>query len=346
LILRFHWLLPSFLGFFLLSSPAYAARLLFWRYDANQNRLVFTTDVGVQPRAQLIVNPTRLIIDLPGIILESSAGEQLVGGAIRSVRVGQIDFQTTRLVVELNPGYTINPQQVLFQGAYPNQWMVQLPMPERVAQLPYPTPLPLQSPFPPPATAYPPVGFPGVPNGRMVVMIDPGHGGPDPGAVGIGGLQEKNVILPIAQRVAAILEQQGIQAILTRTGDYDLDLEPRVQMAKQAQANLFVSIHANAIANRPDVNGLETYYYSSSSQRLAQTIQNSILQSVDVRDRGVRQARFYVLRNNPMPAVLVEVGFVTGEQDKPRLASADYQNQLAQAIAFGILLYIQQNPQG
>jgi N-acetylmuramoyl-L-alanine amidase len=177
----------------------------------------------------------------------------------------------------------------------------------------------------------------------MVVMIDPGHGGPDSGAVGIGGLQEKNVILPIAQRVAAILQQQGIQAILTRKSDYDLDLEPRVRMAREDRANLFVSIHANSIDNRPDVNGLETYYYSSSSQRLAQTIHNTILQSIDVGDRGVRQARFYVLRNNPMPAVLVEVGFVTGTRDEPRLATADYQNQMAQAIARGILLYIQQN---
>lgn len=342
--MRLYWLLPSFLGFFLLSSPAEAARLLFWRFDANQNRLIFSTDQGVRPRAQLISNPTRLVIDLPGIILERSTVEQMVGGAIRAVRVGQFDSQTTRLVIELNPGYTINPEQVQFQGVSPNQWTVQLPMPERVAEFPNPTSPSPQIPVPPPATSNPPVGFPRVPNGRIVVMIDPGHGGKDSGAVGIGGLQEKDIILPISQRVAAILQQQGIQAILTRTSDYFVDLAPRVQMARENHVNLFVSIHANSIDNRPDANGLETYYYSSEGEHLARIIHNSILQSIDIKDRGVRSARFYVLRNNPMPAVLVEVGFVTGDEDARRLATADYQNQMAQAIARGILQYIQQNP--
>lgn len=345
--MKFRWLLPSFLGFFLLSSPAYARQLLNWRFEANQNRLVFTTDEGVQPQAQLINDPTRLVIDLPGISLERSTVEQLVGGAIRSVRVGQANEDTTRLVVELNPGYTLNPQRVIFRGSSPNQWMVQLPIPERVVQVPNSIALPLQIPVPPPAISTPPVYTPPVyspqvPKGRLVVMIDPGHGGKDPGAIGIGGLQEKDVILPISQRVAAILEQQGIQVILTRTSDYFVDLAPRVDMSKQKRADLFVSIHANSIANRPDVNGLETYYFDSG-QRLAQTIHNNILQSLDINDRRVRKARFYVLRKNTIPAVLVEVGFVTGVKDAPRLGTSAYQNQMAQAIANGILQYIQQN---
>lgn len=342
--MKLYWLLPSFLGFFLLSSPAHARQLLNWRFEANQNRLMFTTDEGVQPKALLISNPTRLVIDLPGIMLERSTVDQLVGGAIRSVRVGQVDDNTTRLVVELNPGYTLNPQRVKFRGIASNQWIVQLPMPERVALLPNSVSPSLEIPVPPPAISNPPVSvsYPQVPKGRLVVMIDPGHGGKDSGAVGIGGLQEKDIILPISQQVAAILEQQGIQAILTRSSDYFVDLAPRVQMAKQKRADLFVSIHANSIDNRPDVNGLETYYFDRG-ERLAQTIHNSILQSLDIKDRRVRRARFYVLRNNPMPAVLVEVGFVTGVEDAPRLATAAYENQMAQAIANGILQYIQQN---
>ncbi len=340
--MKLHWLLPSFLGFFLLCSPAHARQLVNWRFDANQNRLVFTTDEGVQPKAQLIGDPTRLVIDLPGIMLQSPTIYQLVGGAIRSVRVGQVDDDTTRLVVELNPGYTLNPQRVLFQGRYPNQWMVQLPTPEREVQLPNSIALPLQIPVPPPERSNPPVGISPIPKGRLVVMIDPGHGGKDSGAGGIGGLQEKDIILPISQRVAALLEQQGIHAILTRTSDYFVDLAPRVEMAKQDNVDLFVSIHANSIDNRPDVNGLETYYYDRGD-RLARTIHNSILQSLDIKDRGVRTARFYVLRNNPMPAVLVEVGFVTGVEDAARLSTTAYQNQMAQAITNGILQYIQQN---
>ena len=208
--MRLHWLLPSFLGFFLLSSPAEAARLLTWRFDADQNQLSFTTDEGVQPKAQLIVNPTRLVIDLPGISLGRPKIEQPVGGAIRSVRVGQFDAQTTRLVVELNPGYTIDPQQVKFRGISPTQWTVQLPSPEQTAQLPDTSSLLIQTPIPPSATNNPPGNSPQTDHGHLVVMVDPGHGGKDHRAIGIDGLEEKDVILPIAQRVAALLEQQGI----------------------------------------------------------------------------------------------------------------------------------------
>jgi N-acetylmuramoyl-L-alanine amidase len=165
-----------------------------------------------------------------------------------------------------------------------------------------------------------------------------------PKAIGIRGLQEKNVILPISKKIAAILEQKGIQVVMTRDSDYFVDLGPRPVIADRANAKVFVSIHANSMpANRSDINGLETYYYSSG-QRLARTIHNSILSSVDVRDRGVRKARFYVLRKSSMPSVLVEVGFVTGVVDSPRLGTTAYQNQMAEAIARGILQYLQQNP--
>jgi N-acetylmuramoyl-L-alanine amidase len=505
---RFRWLLllPSLLSIFIFSAAAQARQLLSWRFDSNQNRLVFTTDAGVQPKAQLISNPTRVVIDLPGISLKRSATQPLRGG-IKEIRVGQIDDQTTRIVVELSPGYTLDPQQVKFRGASPTQWSVDFPTPQRVAPPPLlppgrppvnapsndrsssisvpPSagsilvpplaglPLPISNssqlatiqavelannntqlliradrnlratstwdarenayritipgarlaeqvrgpqldarsplsgvrirqqdartvvilvqpssgaqigelnqlteqllalqlqpsrtvnspigsiPVPPPARTTPilppsrmtlPGSLPRVPNGRIVVMVDPGHGGPDPGAIGVGGLQEKVIVMSIAQQVAALLDQQGVQAVLTRTGDYDFDLEPRVAMAERMNANLFVSIHANSIdLSRPDINGLETYYYSGpSSGRLAQTIHNSILQGVEIQDRGIRTARFYVLRRTSMPSVLIEVGFVTGREDAAKLSSPAYQSQMAQAIARGILQYLQQTSQ-
>ena len=179
-------------------------------------------------------------------------------------------------------------------------------------------------------------------NGRIVVIVDAGHGGKDPGAIGIGGLQEKNVILPISRRIAQLLEQQGVQAVMTRDSDYFIDLQQRVDIAERRDADLFVSIHANSIPSRPDVSGLETYYFDSG-HGLAQTIHSNILQNVNVRDRRVRKARFYVLRKSSMPSVLVEVGFVTGREDAPRLGTTAYQNQLAEAIVRGIMQYIKQN---
>ncbi len=599
--MRFHWLVLSSLSLFLLASPAEAARLLNWRFDTTQNRLSFTTEGGVQPTAQLIANPTRLVIDLPGTTLGRSTVSQPVGGAIRSVRVGQFDPQTTRIVIELSAGYTLDPQQVQFEGNSPSQWTVQIPNPQPLSSnalpgssnrptsentqannptagqtqvenirvtpdglfiatrggqpevaidrsrdrstinidlrgatlssqmqqrqdwtinrhgvsslqltqlessppvtrvtlnlsnsrndwratvsnlggivlLPSPTvasrsdrdnsPAPTTNnqptnnqptnnqlttirsieldssgtqllvrtdrpftytsdwdlnagayrvtipsaqlgtsvrppqppagstvlsvrlaqedsrnvvllvqpapqvqltsvtqptpellalrlqrsgvpvppvgsvPVPPPQTNYPP-NTSQTPIGRMSVVIDPGHGGPDPGAVGIRGLRETDIVLDISRQVASLLEQSGVQVIMTRTDERDLDLAPRTQLANRVNATIFVSIHANAIdMSRPDVNGIETYYYSSG-QRLAQTIHNSILQMTGARDRGVRQARFYVLRHTSMPAVLVETGFVTGAEDAPKLADPTYRSQMAAAIARGILQYLQ-----
>lgn len=183
--------------------------------------------------------------------------------------------------------------------------------------------------------------LPSIQNGRNVVIIDPGHGGSDPGAVGIGNIHEADVVLEIAQKVASILEQQGVQTIMTRTSDVDVELEPRVAMAEQANASLFVSIHANAIdMSRPEVNGTSTYYFSSG-ESLAQVVQDSIVQGLGVQDRGIHSARFYVLRKTSMPAILVETAFVTGAEDAKNLADSNWRTQMAEAIAKGVLQYMQ-----
>ncbi|MEG4209444.1 N-acetylmuramoyl-L-alanine amidase [Microcoleus sp. S13_B4] len=596
--MKFHWLLPSFLSVFLLAGAAEAARLQSWRFDASENRLYITTDGGVQPKAQLIFNPMRLVIDLPGTSLGRPSVSKPLSGAIESVRVGQFDNDTTRIVVELRDGFTIDPQQVKFRGISPSEWTVDLPTPVRggtqnpisepggerlsvepsasqaqsaeatvvqnvqvtadgflvrtaggrpqinfqqsragdiatldiegaslapglssqqpqtngqhgvdkieVRQLPTDPPvtrvtlrmknsntqwrasvsnlggvvlLPgsvVRQPsvsrsltVDPPARqaqgnlarvqsidlasngtqlvvrtdrqvsytsgwdqgsraywirlassslageipqldANSPVSFtasqedsetvviwvqprsgvevgrvtrpspqllslqlrsnasaqqpltrtpnlsplprrtlgsedlPQASNRRAVVAIDPGHGGRDPGAVGIQSIQEKEIVLDISFQVARLLEQQGVQAVMTRTDDSEIDLEPRVSLAERVNANLFVSIHANSInMSRPDISGIETYYFENGED-LARVIHGSILQGTGATDRRVRQARFYVLRKTSMPSVLVEVGFVTGAEDAAKLSDPAYRSQMAASIARGILLYLQQ----
>lgn len=189
-----------------------------------------------------------------------------------------------------------------------------------------------------PTTARPPV--PAIPQGSVVVVIDPGHGGRDPGAIGIGGLQEKGINLTVSRRVQQQLEAAGLTVLMTRESDQWVDLGPRSDYANQVNADIFVSIHANAISmDRPEVNGLETYYYNSG-QRLAQTIHSRVLAATDLGDRGVRQARFYVLRHTDMPAVLVETGFVTGSVDAARFRDPSAVNGIADAIAQGVLDYL------
>ncbi len=639
--MKLHWLIPSTvlsISSVLLLSPADAANLESWRFDSNQNRLEINTDGAVQPTAQLVFNPTRLVIDLPGIKFGRPQFVQSVGGAIRSVRIGQFDPQTTRVVVELSPGYTLDPKQVKFEGISANRWRVQLPKPKReeiatspnrniysvvktesrtsannretvakttagatqieglrvtgdgffvrtsgrnpevkvkrssdrtniymdisgatisptleqrnlpinrygvsniqlselettpptvrltmrvnrnspdwrasvssanglvilpnarISKLPkgnntsisfgnqQKPPLslnfesrnsesrnsesrnsdndnepatiesvelagnntqliikanqslsgnagwdrssslfritipnarldsrvkgpelnasspilrvrlqqqdprtvvifvqpaagvqigelnkpsrrllaldlrrsstrvtptvalpPLPRPNPQPLSEIPITNLPQPTpsrrvSGRVVVIIDPGHGGRDSGAVGIGGAREKDIILPISKKIAEVLQQNGVQVVLTRSSDYFVTLPGRVKMAESVDADVFVSIHANSAgAGRPDVSGLETYYYDTGLS-LARIVHRSILQSVNVRDRGVRKARFYVLRKSSMPSILVETGYMTGRQDMAKLRSASYRNQMAEAIARGILQYLQ-----
>jgi N-acetylmuramoyl-L-alanine amidase len=182
--------------------------------------------------------------------------------------------------------------------------------------------------------------IPAIPQGQVVVVIDPGHGGRDPGAIGIGGLREKDINIVVSNRVQQRLREAGLAVLMTRSSDQWVDLDPRAEYANRAGADVFVSIHANAInMSRPDVNGLETYYYATG-QRLAQSIHNSVLRSTDLGDRGVRQARFYVLRHTDMPAVLVETGFLTGATDAARFRNPDAVNQIGDAIARGVLDYL------
>ena len=185
-----------------------------------------------------------------------------------------------------------------------------------------------------------PTWTPPITQGRPLIVIDPGHGGPDPGAVGRGGLRETDINLEIARKLSQRLEAAGIATLMTRTGEYDLDLPPRVAMAERANATMFVSIHSNAInMSRPDVNGVETYYYSSG-QTLANVIHRNIINRTNSSDRGVRRARFYVLKQTSMPAVLIETGFVTGAQDAIKLANSTFRSQMATAIAAGIQEYL------
>lgn len=194
-----------------------------------------------------------------------------------------------------------------------------------------------------PKTAPEAANLPSVPKSGTVVVIDPGHGGGDPGAIGIRGLQEAEINLDISQQVVALLKQKGVNAMLTRTRDVEIDLEPRVAFAEKAKADVFVSIHSNSFdASRTDVSGVETYHYSGGSgQRLAQSVQRNLIRDTGARDRGVKTANFYVIKYTDMPAILVEVGFVTGSEDAARLSSTSGRAKTAQAIAKGILEYLQ-----
>jgi N-acetylmuramoyl-L-alanine amidase len=212
-------------------------------------------------------------------------------------------------------------------------------------------PQPRQALFPTAAGPLSADGLPLVPRGRFKVVIDPGHGGPDPGAVGIAGLRETDVVLDVSLQLARLLQSRGVEVVLTRTTEVDVDLPPRVALANSSGADVFLSVHANALSMmRPDVNGIESFYFEPAGNRarsLAAAVQQQMLAiSPGSPNRGVRTARFFVIRRTVMPSTLVEMGFVTGALDAPRLMDANFRRRMAVALATGVLTYLQTTAKG
>lgn len=175
------------------------------------------------------------------------------------------------------------------------------------------------------------------PSPMPIVTIDPGHGGADWGAT--DGIKEKDAVLAISLKVAEILRVHGVRAVLTRNGDYFVPLDDRVKISEQNRSQLFVSIHANYL-NRPEARGIETWIAPSRDSRLAVLIQSSIVRRLGAVDRGVKSARFLVLRKSVVPAVLVETGFISNQIECTLLKTPEYRYRMADAIARGILEYL------
>ncbi|RSK28640.1 cell wall hydrolase [Bacillus sp. HMF5848] len=179
---------------------------------------------------------------------------------------------------------------------------------------------------------------------NRIIVLDAGHGGKDPGAVYFG-IREKDVNLSVALKVRDLLEDAGAKVVMTRDSDVFLSLGERVEKTFNEYGELFVSIHANALPSKPSIDGSETYYdttendNAAESKALADTIQTQLVKQASMADRGIKDERFYVIRNNDVPSVLVELGFLTSDDDAQKLKSATYHDLYANAIYQGILDY-------
>lgn len=183
--------------------------------------------------------------------------------------------------------------------------------------------------------------LPAVPNHQETfrIVIDPGHGGKDPGATGVSGAYEKAFNLSLAGRVAALLEEDPMfEPLLTRTDDQFIELEERGAIANGWNADAFISIHGNTYTD-PMVSGTETLYRNQDSIPLAQSVQTHLTQGIGLRDRGVKEEQLKVLGTPRMPAVLVEVGYLTNAEDEGFLLSDEGQDLAALAIVDGLRSY-------
>jgi len=168
------------------------------------------------------------------------------------------------------------------------------------------------------------------------VVIDAGHGGHDTGARSRWGGLEKNAALDTALRLDPKLRAAGFNTVLTRRGDYFIPLGQRTRISNGQDNAIFVSLHYNAAKNR-SAHGVETFYLSKPSRKIAANIQSAICSLPGVNSRGVKTANFWVLRRNEYPAVLVEGGFFTNPREAARCANPAYREALAGAIAGAII---------
>ncbi len=167
------------------------------------------------------------------------------------------------------------------------------------------------------------------------VILDPGHGGRDKGRIS-GKYFEKKYTLDLARRVEEILKDEGLKVVMTRTRDETVPLEERAQRANLWGRSIFVSLHFNAHVNSR-YRGVETFYMSPRGRVLARSIQSSLIRRTGTKNRGIKFADFYVLRETQMPAVLVEGGFMSNPTDLALVLNEGYRQKLAEAIAEGIL---------
>jgi len=177
------------------------------------------------------------------------------------------------------------------------------------------------------------------------IVVDPGHGGHDPGAVGIvHNLTEKFVNLDTALRLAKLLEGAGANVVLTRKSDVFIPLGQRVTMAANAKADIFVSIHANAHNNR-SIGGTETYFNSSyrpaDSRRLATLVQRELVSELKLRDIGIKEGGFHVIRYTTMPSILLELGFLSNAHEETLLNQGSFRQRSAEATCRGSSRYFQ-----
>ena len=351
--------------------------------SSDSSTVVLDLEDQVQYEAHRLANPDRIYFDLHDTSLAPELeGKTIdIGDALLArVRVAQPVAGLTRLVLETkgDSNYSVslepNPYRLLVQvrkiGAAPKAQVDLFPGAAEAEQrrlaivVPPPTKQDLQ------LRARVP---------KLRIVVDAGHGGWDLGTVGRGGLLEKDLVLEIAQRLGKLLETRlGADVIFTRNDDTYIPLDERAGMANQAQADLFISVHAN-YSDLPSARGVETYYtnmFSSpnakdletragvpskngtiptltatelyekieQSQRLAVSVQRSLYgtlaaNNAGLRDRGVKEASYVVLTETAMPGILAEVSFVSSPSDEQKLRSDGYREQIAEALYRGIARY-------
>ncbi|MEC0124417.1 N-acetylmuramoyl-L-alanine amidase family protein [Paenibacillus pabuli] len=293
------------------------------------DRLIVATKGDITPKLSSLSGPDRIIVDLPGTtftkeFVQGQATNPDGSGSVQvtdSALVSKVRYaifskspSTVRVVLDLSQvataKWSLGENNVLLVDLTASNG-------ESTSQPAIPTN-----------------------DGKKVVIIDPGHGGRQSGAVSVSGVYEKDFNLSVGLKVQELLQQHPeLQTVITRQDDTELSLQQRVDIAQLNQADIFVSIHANKFTT-PVPNGIETLYSRTESKTLADILHKHVLPITGFKDRGVKTASLHVTRETTMPAVLLELGFLSNPSDEAIMLTEDYQNKCAQAIVEGIVEYL------
>lgn len=342
----------------------------------DKTRVVIDLSEKTEFRADKLINPDRIFIDIMGSIVkleDTSKQIKIDDGVVKTVRTAQFNEEITRVVFDLYQ----ESKYELFSLIEPDRVVIDIfKSGEETAISETLSAKPKEKPAPGPEIT-----------GKRVVIIDPGHGGKDPGAIGPTGLKEKEVTLGIALYLEKLLKGAGIPTYLTRSKDEFVYLEDRTNFANQKNGFVFVSLHANSVLNhRPSAEGVETFVLSSKyigasardvadreniasrahpeldtdlaliiadleesanikySLDFADIIQEKLVEHLKLEDRGVKQAPFVVLKGANMVAVIVEVAFISNPKEETLLKNNEFKQKSAQALFEAIKYYIENTP--
>ncbi|MGZ7440516.1 N-acetylmuramoyl-L-alanine amidase [Paenibacillus sp. TH7-28] len=310
----------------------------------NDNQLVVSMGGQVTPNIFTLQDPERIVIDLPNTAFADTFqplnaglnGKLDVSGSsqIADIRYSLFNQEPeqVRIVVELKES-----QEMLYNYEFnEGNLIVHLGLSENASDFTDPS-----APFNPvgPVDPVDPVVNPGL----KTVVIDPGHGGSDPGTTSFSNRHEKEFNLALALKVQELLlKEPEINLVMTRESDVYPTRTERVELANALNADIFVSIHGNSVLSSPQTTGTETYYYQrSSSKELADAIHKRLVEAMGLKDRGVKNGNFQVIRETHMAAVLLEVGFLSNPSDEEAMFSDEMQYKAAQAIVDGIKEYLE-----
>jgi N-acetylmuramoyl-L-alanine amidase len=287
------------------------------RIEAVDDRIELHTGADITPSMFYLDNPDRLVIDLPGVTVGASVN-------------GKPSVQNMALEID-HP--SISQARYALFSSKPTITRIVLDLKEKAEYEIAPTvagiaSLVMKAPEPPKKP-------------RSKVVIDAGHGGSDIGAEAVSGKVEKEFTLSLSMKLYDLLKNDpDIEPVMTRSNDTFVDLSERPAVAAKEGAKLFISIHGNSYDKDNRIRGLETYYYNSSSLSLANIVHRHVLKASGFPDRKVKQGKYKVLRESPVPAILVEIGFLSNKTEEKLMYTDEVQQRIAESLAAAIREYV------